>query len=107
VFTSNIFAVLGLRTLYFLLAAVVDRFYLLKYGLAAILTFVGVKMIVEHWVHIDILLSLGVVLFLLVASITASLIWPQRGTEAPPSERMEKTSSVFGRAPKKERASGS
>ena len=51
VFTSNIFAVLGLRSLYFLLAAVVDRFHLLKYGLAVILTFVGVKMLGEHWFH--------------------------------------------------------
>jgi len=104
VFTSNIFAVLGLRTLYFLLAAVVDRFYLLKYGLAAILTFVGVKMIVEHWVHIDILLSLGVVLALLFASIVASLIWPQREGPERDSAPAEKTTSMFGNAPKKRRA---
>ena len=104
VFTSNIFAVLGLRTLYFLLAAVVDRFYLLKYGLAAILTFVGVKMIVEHWVHIDILLSLGIVLALLFASIVASLIWPQREGPERDSAPAEKTTSMFGHAPKKRRA---
>src|SRR5204862_4466431 len=62
VFTSNIFAVLGLRSLYFLLAAVVDRFHLLQYGLAIILTFIGVKMVIEPWVAIGIVLSLSVVL---------------------------------------------
>ena len=105
VFTSNIFAVLGLRTLYFLLAAVVDRFYLLKYGLAAILTFVGVKMIIEHWVHIDILLSLGVVLALLLASIVASLIWPQRDSSAD-SRSADETPSMFESAPKEREAPG-
>ena len=59
VYTSNIFAVMGLRSLYFLLAAVVDRFHLLKYGLAVILTFVGFKMLAEGWLEIDIALSLG------------------------------------------------
>jgi TerC family integral membrane protein len=101
VFTSNIFAVLGLRTLYFLLAAVVDRFYLLKYGLAAILTFVGAKMIAERWVHVDILLSLGVVLVLLLVSIVASLMWPQRDAGAENATPADKTSSMFGHAPKK------
>src|SRR6185312_4158103 len=78
VFTSNIFAILGLRSLYFLLAAVVDRFYLLKYGIAVILIFVGAKMLGEHWFHIDILWSLVVILGMLGLSIAASLIWPQR-----------------------------
>jgi tellurite resistance protein TerC len=76
VFTSNIFAVLGLRSLYFLLASVVTKFWMLKYGLAVILTFVGTKMLLESWVHIPILLSLGVVLGLLALSIAGSLIWP-------------------------------
>jgi tellurite resistance protein TerC len=75
VFTSNIFAVMGLRSLYFLLAAVVDRFHLLKYGLALILTFVGFKMLAEKWIEIGIGLSLGVILGVLVISIVASLIW--------------------------------
>jgi tellurite resistance protein TerC len=79
VFTSNIFAVLGLRSLYFLLASVVTKFWMLKYGLAVILTFVGTKMLVESWIHIPILLSLGVVLGLLAASIAGSLIWPRGG----------------------------
>ncbi len=96
VFTSNIFAVLGLRTLYFLLASVVDRFHLLKYGLAAVLTFVGVKMVGQHWFHLDIVVSLAVVLVVLVLSIVASLVWP-RPTETAPAAAG--TGSVFaGRA---------
>src|SRR5439155_17961680 len=69
VFTSNIFAVLGLRSLFFLLVAVVDRFYLLKYGLALILTFVGVKMLGDRFFHIDILLSLGIILVVLALAV--------------------------------------
>ena len=94
VFTSNIFAVMGLRSLFFLLASVVTKFHLLKYGLAVILTFVGTKMLIEHWVHIPILLSLGVVMGVLVASIVASLIWPnaRQATEG-------KTGSMFGHLP--------
>jgi tellurite resistance protein TerC len=91
VFTSNIFAVLGLRSLFFLLASVVTKFHLLKYGLAVILTFVGAKMLAEQWIHIPIMLSLGVVLGVLGASIGASLVWPSR-------EASEgKTPSIFGR----------
>ena len=78
VFTSNIFAVLGLRSLYFLLAAVVDRFHLLKYGLALILSFVGFKMLTEHFIEIDIALSLSIILGVLTLSILASLVWPER-----------------------------
>jgi tellurite resistance protein TerC len=77
VFTSNIFAVMGLRSLFFLLATVVQRFYLLKYGLAVILTFVGAKMLLDPWVHIPITLSLGIVLGVLTLSIVASIRWPQ------------------------------
>jgi tellurite resistance protein TerC len=97
VFTSNIFAILGLRSMYFLLAAVVDRFYLLKYGIAAILTFVGVKMLGERWFHVDILPSLAIIIGVLGASIAASLIWPQRNT-GPRFARPtgEKTGSMFG-----------
>jgi len=80
VFTSNIFAVLGLRSLYFLLAAVVDRFHLLKYGLALILTFVGFKMLTERFIEIDIVLSLSIILGVLALSITASLVWPRQET---------------------------
>jgi tellurite resistance protein TerC len=96
VFTSNIFAILGLRSMYFLLAAVVDKFYLLKYGLALILSFIGVKMLIEPWVHMHILLSLGVVIGTLAASVAASLIWPER-ERAPEPVRIEgRTGSIFG-----------
>jgi tellurite resistance protein TerC len=97
VFTSNIFAVLGLRSMYFLLAAVIERFYLLKYGLAIILSFIGVKMLGEKFFHIDILVSLGVVLGTLAASIAASLRWPEPD-HAPEPMRREKraTGSIFG-----------
>jgi tellurite resistance protein TerC len=97
VFTSNIFAILGLRSMFFLLAAVVEQFYLLKYGLAIILTFIGVKMLGEHWFHIPILLSLGVVLGVLVLSIVASMIW-RKPEEVPVAVRPEgeKTGSIFG-----------
>jgi len=78
VFTSNIFAVMGLRSLYFLLAAVVDRFHLLKYGLAIILSFVGFKMLTEKFISIDIALSLAIILSVLALSIVASMVWPQR-----------------------------
>ena len=94
VFTSNIFAVMGLRSLFFLLASVVTKFHLLKYGLAVILTFVGTKMLIEHWVHIPILLSLGVVMGVLAASIVASLVWPNA---RPVTEG--KTGSMFGHVP--------
>jgi tellurite resistance protein TerC len=76
VFTSNIFAVMGLRSLYFLLAAVVDRFHLLKYGLAVILSFVGFKMLSEHYIEIGIGISLAVILGVLALSVIASLMWP-------------------------------
>ncbi len=94
VFTSNIFAVMGLRSLFFLLAHVVTKFHLLKYGLAIILTFVGTKMLLEHWIHIPILLSLGVVIVVLAGSILASLKWPQAAQEIEGT-----TGSVFGRMP--------
>jgi tellurite resistance protein TerC len=94
VFTSNIFAILGLRSLYFVLAAVVEKFYLLKYGLAIILSFIGVKMLGEPWFHIDVLWSLGIVLTTLFVAVVASLWWPQ----APQVlvEEGERTGSIFG-----------
>jgi tellurite resistance protein TerC len=87
VFTSNIFAILGLRSLYFLLAAVVDKFYLLKYGLAVILTFVGTKMLGEHWFEIGILPSLGIILGVLALAIVGSIVRPRPVTRAPTPSR--------------------
>ena len=78
VYTSNIFAVLGLRSLYFLLAHVVQKFYLLRYGLALILVFIGLKMLGERWVHVPIAVSLGVVASVLAVSIGGSLLFPAK-----------------------------
>lgn len=74
VFTSNMFAILGLRALYFLLVDVADRFHLLKYGLAMVLTFIGVKMLIMPWYHIPVQASLAVVATLIASSCIASLI---------------------------------
>ena len=73
VFTSNIFAILGLRALYFLLADMADRFHLLKYGLAVVLIFVGSKMLIVDWLKIPVAVSLGVVIAVLGMSILLSL----------------------------------
>ena len=74
VMTSNIFAVLGLRALYFVLADMADRFHLLSYGLALVLMFIGVKMLLIDFFKIPVFLALGVVFALIAASIAASLI---------------------------------
>jgi tellurite resistance protein TerC len=73
VFTSNIFAILGLRSLYFMLAGLIDRFRYLKVGLAAVLTFVGVKMLIMDLVKIPPGISLAVILTMLGVSVWASL----------------------------------
>ena len=73
VYTSNIFAILGLRALYFILVDMADRFELLKYGLAIILMFIGVKLLIMEFFKIPILLSLGFVIGVLAISIIASI----------------------------------
>lgn len=74
VFTSNIFAILGLRALYFLLADMADRFHLLKYGLAVVLMFVGAKMLIVDWFKIPVAVSLATVIAVLGTSILLSLM---------------------------------
>ena len=76
VYTSNVFAILGLRSLYFLLAEVITKFRFLKIGLSAILIFVGVKMLIVDIYHIPIVVSLGVIAGILTLSIVASLVIP-------------------------------
>jgi tellurite resistance protein TerC len=78
VYTSNVFAILGLRALYFLLAGVIDRFHYLQAALAIILTFVGVKMVISEYFKIPILMSLGVILGVLLIAILASMIRARR-----------------------------
>ena len=73
VFTSNIFAILGLRALYFLLADMAERFHLLKYGLAVVLVFVGIKMLIVDWFKIPVAVSLGVIVAVLGISVLLSL----------------------------------
>ncbi len=75
--TSNIFAILGLRALYFLLADIAERFHLLKYGLAIVLSFIGIKMLIMPWFHMPIALSLAFVITVITLSIVASL-WTTR-----------------------------
>ncbi|SFD02584.1 TerC family protein [Massilia yuzhufengensis] len=79
VFTSNMFAILGLRALYFLLVDVADRFHLLKYGLAMVLTFIGAKMLIMPWYHVPVQASLAVVAVLIAGSCIASLIVTRKG----------------------------
>lgn len=78
VLTSNIFAILGLRAMYFLLADMADRFVFLNYGLAFVLSFIGIKMLILHWVHIPVAISLAVVFGALGASILTSLAYSRK-----------------------------
>lgn len=82
VFTSNIFAILGLRALYFLLADMAGRFHLLKYGLAVVLMFVGTKMLIVDWFKIPVAVSLGVIIAVLGTSMMLSLL-ATRGQKPP------------------------
>ena len=88
VFTSNIFAILGLRALYFLLSGAVEKFHLLKYGLAAVLAFVGLKMV---WLNgafdgkFPIVWSLAIIAGAVFAAIVASLAFPRRSATATPT----------------------
>jgi len=79
VFTSNVFAILGLRALYFLLAAVLEKLAYLKIGLALVLIFVGAKMIVEPWLKISVELSLGIVVGMLLLTLLFSLRAQKKG----------------------------
>ena len=76
VLTSNVFAVLGLRAMFFLLAGMADRFHLLPYGLALVLVFIGSKMLLIDVVKIPVLVSLGVVVAIIGATVVASLLRP-------------------------------
>ena len=78
VYTSNVFAILGLRALYFALAGMMEVFHYLHYGLAAILVFVGAKMLLADLVDVPIGMALGVIAGVLVLSVAASLLWQPR-----------------------------
>ena len=87
VYTSNVFAILGLRSLYFVLAGVINKFYYLKLGLSVVLTFVGVKMLLaETAFKIPTSISLGVVVLVLIVAVIASIL---RARRQPPNELIE------------------
>ena len=78
VYSSNLFAILGLRALFFVLAGALDRFHYLKPGVALILLFVGAKMLLGHWIHLPTLLSLGIIIMILSGTIGLSLLKPAK-----------------------------
>jgi tellurite resistance protein TerC len=78
VFTSNVMAILGLRSLYFALSGIMQRFHLLHYGLSALLVFIGLKMVLSDIIKVPIVLSLSVIAFILVVSVVASIVFPKR-----------------------------
>lgn len=78
VLTSNIFAILGLRAMYFLLAGAADKLSLLKYGLAVIMAFIGTKMLIVQWFHVPVVLSLAVIASVLIITVLGSLWWNKR-----------------------------
>jgi len=89
VYTSNVFAILGLRSLYFLLAAAMNKFHYLEVALGLVLAFVGVKMLVSGYYEIPIGISLGVVVSILSVAVLASLVRRSRGQPAPATEPEE------------------
>lgn len=85
VYTSNVFAILGLRSLFFAISGLMRLFHLLHYGLAAILSFVGVKMLIADFFHVPVGISLLIIASILIASIISSVVWPEKGEgEVPP-----------------------
>jgi len=89
VYTSNVFAILGLRSLFFAISGLMKLFHLLHYGLSAILSFVGVKMLIADVYHIPVGISLTVISSILVISIVASIIWPDTKYEDIPNITMK------------------
>jgi tellurite resistance protein TerC len=96
VFTSNVFAILGLRSLYFLLAGIIHKFIYLKYGLAAILTFVGSKMLIADIYHMPVYISLAFILISLIVTVAASLLFPGKMPKTVIDESQGTTGSIFG-----------
>jgi tellurite resistance protein TerC len=81
VYTSNVFAILGLRALYFVIAELMRLFHHLHYGLSLILVLIGIKMLIVSFCHVPTSIALGAILFILAASVVASIIWPQKSGE--------------------------
>ena len=89
VYTSNVFAILGLRSLFFAISGLMKLFHLLHYGLAAILSFVGVKMLIADFFPVPTGISLIIISSILVISIIASIIWPDTRYEDIPNVTMK------------------
>jgi tellurite resistance protein TerC len=91
VYSSNVFAILGLRAMYFLLAGVIHRFHYLNVGLSIVLVFVGIKMLLSDIYKVPIGISLGVIALVLGASTAASLLWPrqEQAEDAPAGTRAQ------------------
>jgi tellurite resistance protein TerC len=89
VYTSNVFAILGLRSLFFAISGLMKLFHLLHYGLAAILSFVGVKMLIADLFHVPVGVSLIIISVILVISVVASIIWPDTKYEDIPNITMK------------------
>ncbi|HSB07744.1 MAG TPA: hypothetical protein VLK23_21390, partial [Thermodesulfobacteriota bacterium] len=83
VYTSNVFAILGLRALYFAIAGMMRLFHYLHYGLSAILVFVGIKMFLADFYKIPIGIALGVIAVILSSSVIASVLWPRKANPGP------------------------
>lgn len=83
VYSSNVFAILGLRALFFALAGIMQLFEYLHYGLAAILIFVGIKMLISEWVHLPVWIALSVITLILTTTIVASVL---HGNKPPPQD---------------------
>jgi tellurite resistance protein TerC len=102
VYTSNVFAILGLRSMYFMLGGIIDRFQYLKLGLSVVLVFVGLKMLITYFdYHIPIGVSLGVVAGVLATSVAASLLLP-RPTDDGPVEHDPLDDASAGRLPEED-----
>ena len=99
VYTSNIFAMLGLRALYFALAGMIGKFHHLKEGLSLVLVFVGAKMLVAGVYKVPILMSLAVIAMLLAGAVVTSLLWPTKKPELPalPSRRASREQTAMAR----------
>lgn len=78
VYTSNVFAIMGLRSIFFALAGIIQLFQYLQYGLSVILVFVGLKMVISNFFKIPVGIALGVVAGILIMSVVASVLWPPK-----------------------------
>jgi tellurite resistance protein TerC len=100
VFTSNIFAILGLRNLYFLLRGAIDKFHMLKYGLGVVLIFVGAKMTILNKLyggHFPITLSLGIIVGVIAISVVLSLMFPKKDGGKPAAAEQDTGDEPDGR----------